>query len=171
MWLALLTWKKLLHLLPNKFKYWSHRSHLMFHDVSLWKRVLIMLLLHYHYHTKKEKSKVQKHHPVIIIIKVIKSAGFHRNLFEQQSWIHLGCNISASVFVFSRFFTHTSTHWKRCEASNVEAVCNNSCACWAGACCNVDEQPDIAACGLKKRDSPHAYLLSSRTHSKGQYVF
>lgn len=57
------------------------------------------------------------------------------------------------MFVFSRFFPHASTHWKHCKASNVEGVCNNSCACWAGACCNVDEQPDISDCGFEKLDS------------------
>lgn len=41
--------------------------------------------------------------------------------------MQLGCNVSASVFVF---YTHTSTHWKRCKASSIEGVCNNNCASW-----------------------------------------
>lgn len=71
--------------------------------------------------------------------------------------MQLGCNVSASVFVF---YTHTSTHWKRCKASSVEGVCNNNCLL-AGASCNVDEQPGNSACGFKKPDSPHAYLLGT----------
>lgn len=75
-------------------------------DVSLRKRILKML-----YQTQ-------------VFLKLSASSW---NLAKYQSWMQLGCSVSASVFVF---YTHTSTHWKRCKASSIEGVCNNNCASW-----------------------------------------